>query len=691
MRPKEIRALSLCGTLLFVAASSSTIPKIEPVDLCSFAQSYSQRLLAPMGKRPSAALLEAWGDTDVLSCFLQVEPTFATKRIVGQNDMTIRSLVSGLDEFTFRLSNAYSITSLTLDGRPITYTRLDSQTVTANFDQTVDANQVFHLVIGYDGIAPQDLGFGSIVFGTRSSGASYVYTLSEPFYAYTWWPVKDDQMDKAVMSIWVTVPTGNAAAANGVLQGIDNLAGNRFRYRYQSISPMSAYLLCFAVTNFNSWTLTYNYNGGTMPVDFFIHPESDTPSNRNAWGACVQMLATLSTKYGSYPFLNEKYGIYQFGFGGGMEHQTMTGQGTFSESVTAHELGHQWWGDLVTCETWHDIWLNEGFATYSEAIWLENKPGSTGLAALSAAMQSRKPSAVNGTVYCNDISSVNSIFSSNFSYRKAGWVLHQLRHIVGDTTFFEILSQYRKEYAFSTATTEDFINVAEQVAGRTLRWFFDPWIYQQGALAYLYGYSNTNVNGKNYLLVHIRQTQSGTYPTYSMPVDFRYTASGQTGTSVLWNDARTQYYVVPVSGVTTSQSLDPDGWLLTTSKATESYQPGPPKIVEVSPGTGQGVELKSGFIRIVFHTPVTCRASDFQVRSSDGNLIPFTFSYDNTKNRVTLHLASSGFTLGVRVTVKDSIKAVNSGQALDGELGSTQALPSGNGVAGGTAELTIGF
>src|SRR5262249_15754047 len=143
------------------------------------------------------------------------------------------------------------------------------------------------------------------------------------------------------------------------------------------------YLWFFSSTNYNQWSRTYTYQlpgggTGTMPVEFSIYPASDTAANRAAWEKVVDMLGVFSQLFGEYPFVGEKYGIYQFPFAGGMEHQTYTGQGTFVEYVTAHELGHQWWGDNVTCRTWNHIWLNEGFATYCEALWEEFKPGSTG-------------------------------------------------------------------------------------------------------------------------------------------------------------------------------------------------------------------------------------------------------------------------------------------------------------------------
>ena len=138
----------------------------------------------------------------------------------------------------------------------------------------------------------------------------------------------------------------------------------------------------------------------------------------------------------------------------------MTGQGGVSESLTAHELSHQWWGDDVTCRTWNDIWLNEGFATFSECVWEENKTGTPIPLSYKNCILTRKPSNVGGSVYVYDTTDPNRIFSSTYSYKKGAWVLHQLRGVVGDTMFYDILAAHRAAHQGSAATTDDFVAVA---------------------------------------------------------------------------------------------------------------------------------------------------------------------------------------------------------------------------------------
>ncbi len=623
--------------------------------------------------------------TDVQHYDLTIEVRPATRELVGSCIMTVKVVQPTLNSFRFRLRDNFTITNLRLDGRPITFTRESITTVRANFDRAYTRDEVFQLQVDYQGV-PVSRGFGSIEFTTRSSGAIIVATLSQPWYAYTWWPAKDENTDKATLTFTLIVPNDMFAVANGMLQGIDTLPNNRLRFRYRHNYPIAPYLVAFAATNYNRWSRTFTYGEHTMPVDFYIYPENDTPSNRAAWDLVIPMLRVFSDAYGLYPFIQERYGMYQFQFSGGMEHQTMTGQGGFWESVTAHELGHQWWGDMVTCATWHDIWLNEGFATYSEAIWAERKPGSSGFPALRQAMLNRRPSNLNGSVYRYDISSINTIFDSNFAYRKGAWVLHQLRWILGDERFFDLLARYRQRFEYSHATTEDFIGVAEEVYGWSMRWFFDPVVYGVGAPNYAWGWSTTTVNNKRYLLLSVRQTQPSSYGLYTFPIGIRATVNGQPQDWRIWNSAREQYYVLPVNGTVSAVQFDPDDWILKEGSTTESYRPGPPVIVEMNPAPGMVAEPPST-IDLFFQTPIQVSAGQVTLQSAQYGVIPIQFEYDNNARRVRLSPNETLKPGAYTVRISPSVTATDSGLALDGEYNGQ--LPTGNGIPGGEAVLPL--
>ena len=527
-------------------------------------------------------------------------------------------------------------------------------------------------------------------------------TLSEPYYAYTWWPVKDgdegqpgENGDKATLDLRFTVPNNFTVPSNGVLVSEESLSDNRKRYHWHSDYQTATYLVSFAATTYNKWTRTYNHPGGSMPVEFYIYPHNDTANNRASWEKCLNMFPVFRTVFGEYPFINEKYGHYNFNFGGGMEHQTMTGLGTFSENTIAHELGHQWWGDMITCKTWGDIWLNEGFATYSEALWLERRGGGVNPPGYFAAMISRKPSNVSKTVYVYNTASSGAIFDSDSSYRKGAWVLHQLRGVVGDETFFQVLADYRAAFAFSSATTDDFAAVASNTFGQDLTWFFDQWVYGPGAPSYQYGWQSTNVNGQNYLLARIAQTHTNAeYPSvFKMPVRLRTTIGGSPQEVSVFNDQRTQWFVVPISGPATSTSFDPDQWILRTSLSNTGYQPGPPKIVEVSPAPGEEIIglVPTTQIAVWFHTTVNAAPGNFTLTGANTGAKSFTLVSGVNANPVILNL-DAPLPPDTYSLVVSGVTAANSGQALDGEVeiaNDPASLPSGDGVAGGDA--TIAF
>ncbi len=677
---------SLAIVSLGLISAGHSVPWAVNSAECSHASSLRRAFLH--GMKPNLTprkALEGVADTDVLNNVLNLEMAPPSNVITASTVITAKSLREDLGEFTFRLSDSFTLGTVTLDGRPITVTRLDPTTCRAVFDAPYDTGQQFVLNVPYSGPANSSF-FGSIVFGTRTSGAPYCFTLSEPWYAYTWWANKDDNTDKATFDINVTVPNTLTAVSNGVLLGTDALSGNRSRFRWRSNYAMSPYLAAIGVTNYNTWSRTYPHSGGTMPVQFWIWPESDNATNRAAWELCLPMMEVFKPIYGEYPFVDEKYGMYQFTFGGGMEHQTNSGMGGFWEGVNAHELAHQWWGDMVTCAKWEDIWLNEGFASYSEALWSERKVGGS-FAAYKQTMADKRPTQTSGTVYCYDISDPNRIFSSNYSYRKSAWALHMLRRIVGDTTFFNILADYREAHEYKTATTEDFIASCERVYGKDLNWFFDKAVYGGGVPNYQWAWQNTTSNGKNYLLLYVRQYQSATFGTFTMPIDIRPTVGGVKQDRKVWNDALVENYVIPLTGSASAVTFDEDVWILKSNTATTTFVSGGPTIVEASPAPGQVAATPVTQVKITFHNNVVAAASDFKVRAENTSRtgLAFNYSYSSGTNTATLTFSRALPAGGYVVSVKDSIRAVNNNAQLDGEI-SGRTLPSGNGQAAGSGE-----
>jgi aminopeptidase N len=678
----------LLSILVLAAAlqSPSTVPT-GPPETCSHAKTARARLLdraddlrAKSSSDPLAA------QTDVLHYRLDFEVDPAARYLTGSNAMTVKAVVDGVTHFRFWLHDALAVTAVEVDGRAAEWQRLDAEVIEVSLGRNHLRGETFTLEVGYEG-APVSQGWMSIVFETHD-GSPVVSTLSEPWFAYTWWPVKEDNRDKATGELLITVPDELTVVSNGTLVDVDTLGGGRRRFHWSTGYPTSPYLFAFSAARYSTFGDTYVHSRGSMPVDFFIYPSSDTSWNRGNLSLTVDMLDTFGELYGPYPFLQEKYAIYEFPWGGGMEHQTATGQGGFWESLTAHELAHQWWGDMVTCTTWSDIWLNEGFATYSEALWLEHKPGTPDPAsALRTAMNARRPSRFEDTVYVYDTSSVARIFSSDYSYRKGAWVLHMLRWVVGDEAFFEVLEAYRDRYAYRTATTHDFRRVAEDVAGADLRWFFDQWVFRGGAPDYRYGWRESVVDGQRYLELSIEQNQTGW--VFEMPVTVETLEHGRRRRYSVWNDERSEQFLIPVSAPVDDVEIDPDDWILTRSKKEVAFAKGAPRLVALEPEPGATVGARTPLtVNVTFDEDVVIDGSCFMLRRAAGSEVALGLSYDAASFTATLVTQEPPGYGRFELIIADEIVGAATGLALDGELGAALAgslLPSGDGEAGGDA------
>ncbi|MCB9847651.1 MAG: Ig-like domain-containing protein [Phycisphaeraceae bacterium] len=662
----------------------------EPLggELCAQARQRFYQSVDP-SERGQAAAPRGAGSTDVLHYDLDLEVFPSTENIAGACDITLLSTGDGLTTLPLRLREQFNITSVTVNGVPVNWNRVDTVFFDVTLDRAYNTGEQLVVRVEYNGQALAR-GFGSINFVTHGNGQDLIFSLSETEFAYTWWPNKDDNADKATADLRYTVPSGLSVASNGVLQSVTSPAPGKSTYHWRTDYQTATYLICFSAANYNMFTETFNHAQGSTPVEFMVFPEDDSPGYRAQAAEMVPKLEVFSDLFGLYPFADEKYGVYQFGFGGGMEHQTMTGQSTVANSLDAHELAHQWWGDMVTAQTWNHIWLNESFATYSEALWEEHRPGSSGAPALHAAMDARRPSAVGDSVYVVDgtLGNLNRIFSYDFSYLKGAWVLHMLRNVIGDDDFFQTLAAYRQGYQYASATTEDFQGVAESISGMDLGWFFSEWIYDVGAPAYRYAWTTHTVGARHFVEVYIRQVQNSAYPDFKMPIDCEATVGGSPDTYRIWNDADGEHLLFETPGVATAFQFDPDDRILATSVATTTFVQGPPKIIDTLPVEGEMLPASAvATIDVTFHKPVSASGADVTLVGANTGAVAFSAAYDAPAQRLRITpdepLAADDYTL----TIADSVSA--GGIALDGEVPGAGggALPSGDGLPGGDAQF----
>jgi aminopeptidase N len=494
-------------------------------------------------------------DYDAEHYAIRIDVQFDTQTIAGEVDLRARSLVAQFTQMEVDLRQNMAVSSVHRGPVPLTFSRSNDR-IHITLDRAFAEGETLTVTIAYSG-SPLSEGFGCFRFATHD-GRPVASTLSEPWFARNWWPCKEDPADKATADLTFTVPVSMTVVSNGTL--VSNVAhGSRRTFRWRSEYPIATYLVCMAATDYVRFDDTYvGALGDSMPVEFYAYPE-DEQTCRARWEGEVEKLEFFRGVFGEYPFIADKYGIVEQ-IRGGIEHQTITGlppDGLGDSVLLSHELSHQWWGDMVTCATWHDIWLNEGFATYASGLWLEHEsPG--GYAAFMNDIEDAARSA--GPVYRTRIDTLEDIFNAA-TYERAAWILHMLRGVMSDSTFFGALRDYRAAFEFASATTADYESIVETRAGRSLSWFFDEWIYGAGEPVYEYSWQAI---APDRVLVHVEQVQAG--PTFRMPIPITVSTMLGFRPFVLEDSLRSQTFDLRPGGGIAGMQFDPRNWILETHR-----------------------------------------------------------------------------------------------------------------------------
>ncbi len=399
---------------------------------------------------------------------------------------------SGLTAYAFELDTALSVDSILMSGNKYP---LSSLTTLPNGVRIVSGLALpvggsFIARIYYHGATPNGSGFFTRGLNHYALGGTDItFSLSDPNLAKDWWPCKQvltDKIDSADITIFA--PAGMRVGSNGQLAAVTPFAGGN-QWDWKTRYPIDYYLISVAVAPYADHSQMLHFTDGTgdsMPVQHYIY---DTATFLPAYGAAIDstpyMVDYFSKLYGRYPFWKEKYGHCIAPLGGGMEHQTMTTLGAFTTPLIAHELGHQWWGDAVTYASWLDIWLSEGFASYTEQLYVEHFWGATAVKNYRTAVFNRVMGKANGSVIVSDTNDVYRIFDSRLTYDKGAAVAHMLRYIApNDSVYFAGLRAYQQRYAYKLATTDSFRAIMEGVYGRKLDTFFNQWVYKEGYPTY---------------------------------------------------------------------------------------------------------------------------------------------------------------------------------------------------------------
>lgn len=563
--------------LLFL---STTILGQQREHYCAQAKQASHERNQMMAKAMSAAAANGISHEmkyDVKFVHLNVNVERNTKYISG-NVRSIATVTStALDTFMCVLHQNFTIDSVLINNVNTSFIRQDSS-VKCGLAPAFSNNVTFTTQVFYKGTAPTGgsaIGSGFSTGTSGSWGNQATWSLSESFVAYHWWPCKQALTDK-IDSSWVFVTTDslNKAGSNGLLKNVVTV-GNKKRYEWKSKYPIDYYLISVAVAKYKEYNLyakpQYLPANDSILIQNYIY---DNAINNNSWinGQKVDLnkmplvLNFLSNMYGMYPFYKEKYGHCMAPFGGGMEHQTMTSLGFFEYYLNAHELGHQWWGDQVTCKTWGDIWINEGFASYSEHLVAQYLDPTNFASNLNAA-HNNVMSQPGGSVFFTNADTMNTprIFNGRLTYDKGGAIVHSLRFLTNnDSVWFNTLRGFQNTYKNSTASALDFQNYYQTATGINPTVFFNQWYYGQGYPTFAVRFHQRN---GNFLLKSTQSTSApSSIPLFTTSIEYAVSRLGKVDTIIRLNHGQAiENYTIAMNGQVTGVTVDPKNWLINKS------------------------------------------------------------------------------------------------------------------------------
>ena len=472
-----------------------------------------------------------------------------------------------LDTVKVDLRNELKVLKVTRGNDTLKWQHLNHQLLVFP-ERSLQAGAYDSFSVHYGGNPARGSGFGYYVRDRHQTG-NIIHTLSQPYGAPYWWPCKstlDDKLDS--VDVLVRTAKGLRAASNGLLAEERMVNDSTVLFHWKHRYPIAPYLVAIAVSNYVPFTDHAHFHNRTdsLPVLNYVFPQSFSSARIEA-RQTLPMLRMMDSLFGEYPFMKEKYGHAQFTWGGGMEHQTMSFMVNFSFDLIAHELAHMWFGDAVTCGSWEDLWLNEGWATYVNALCYEFLKGTSAFHARLEDMQKYVMSQPGGSVFPTDTQNIGRLFDGRLTYNKGALVLHMMRWQMGDSLFFAGVRNYLSSPAhkYGFARTKDFQKYMEDASGMDLNPFLKDWYTGEGFPTFHIDWLMTGTK----LKVHLRQSTSHPSVQYfdlNVPVLFRGLPSDTL--LVLRPKDGDETFEFTLNTQVEDALFDPDQWLLAQSVIT---------------------------------------------------------------------------------------------------------------------------
>ncbi len=441
-------------------------------------------------------------------------------------------------------NTSLEILSVSMAGTSFTH---ESDILAINLDDTYNEGDIVEVKIDYY--------HKDVVDDGIYIGGGFVFTDCEAEGARCWFPCWDKPADKAKLDLTAKVPSNVLLGSNGSLQD-STMVADTIYYNWVSRDPIATYIMVISSSNNYSLDIVYwddnpDDKDPGMPIRFYYQPGEDPTAIEEF---IIPLADYFSELFGVHPFekdgfatLNEQFVL------GGMENQSLTSlcQGCWNEGLVAHEFTHQWFGDMIGPGTWADIWLNEGFATYGEALALEHFYGysqyrSDIIAKANYYLNNNPGWVISNPEWAINTPPINELLNGPMTYMKSCCVLHLLRYTLEDDTFFAAIKDYATDtvnFKYKTAVTEDFVSKINESTGQELDWFFDQWIYGANHPIYENTYNFVD-NGDATWDVNFQTTQVQTNaPFFTMPLEIYVFFMDASDTTIrVFNDENNQTF-----------------------------------------------------------------------------------------------------------------------------------------------------
>jgi aminopeptidase N len=530
-------------------------------------------------------------DSSIDIRFYHINIDVAVHKKYIQSTVLVRfdAQIDNLTEIKLDLQRSFHIDSLT---GAVSSFQFNNDVLNIFLDRSYNAGDSASIRIYYHGEPPIINDLKGLRYETHGFNEPIIANLSTPFLAHYWWPCKDGPGDKAdSVYIDISIPDTTIrgipliAVSNGTLAGTST-AGSKKTFHWRERFPIVPYYVNIVISNytpFRQWSGGAPRKGVSLEYNVFNETRE---AALDAFADFADVLTFFESLFGPYPFKNEKYAMCELGYYGGIEKQTNTIMGGMTGGwfgVAVHELAHMWFADMITCQSWHHAWLNEGFATYAEALWYEHLYGETGYTQFMQNIQFFD----GGSLYLPDPSDPFQVFVG-IIYNKGAWVLHMLRGVLGDETFFNALKNYAMDerFRFDHATTKDFQQVCETTSGQDLNLFFEQWIYDAYFPFYQYSFSQDETTSQLTLRIDQIQGDLGRRQVFDMPVQLLLEFSdGSDSLVTVQNNQKKQDFLFDVDRAVIDVQLDPNNWILHKSKLVTNVatNPQPPGTMQLYP------------------------------------------------------------------------------------------------------------